>query len=233
MDNRIQDAFAGVRAPDRLKRATKAALRKRTFDYGRNRLRLQTFRRRAASAAVMLALVLAGAGLWFLPAASIAVDINPSLELKVNALDRVISLEGKNADGIALVEELRLNGMSYEDAMQRLLLSHGLEPYLERNSAITITVAGGGTDAHAEQILNRVLCRAYNIAGQENVLCYQVDWETVRAARSAGLCIPRYLAWQELKKTDPAVTAEDVRALPKEVVHEIARVERPENPCGE
>jgi len=233
MDNRIQDAFDTIQTPERLKRATKAALRKKTFDYGRNVLQQRRYRSRLAATLLSLVLVVSGAGLWFLPAASIAVDINPSIELKVNVLDRVIALKGRNSDGIALVQEINVEGMPYDDAMQRILLSNGLEPYLEEGSMITITVAGGGSEAHAEQMLSRVLCRAYNIAEEENILYCQVDWETVKAARNAGLCIPRYLAWQHLLQTDPTVTAEDVRQLPKEEVRKLAQVIILENPCGE
>lgn len=233
MDNQIKEAFDCIQTPERLKRKTKAALRKKTFDYGRNILQLRAHRRRLAAGLLSLVLILTGAGIWFFPTTSIAVDINPSLELKVNALDRVISLKGRNTDGIAVAEELDVSGMTYDDAMQRILLSHSLEPYLEQGNTITITVACGGSGAHGEEMLSKVLCRAYNVAEEENVLYYQVDWETVRAAKAAGLCIPRYLAWQHLLETDPTVTAEDVRELPKEQVHELARVKILENPCGE
>lgn len=232
MDNRIHDAFDTVQTPDRLKRATKAALRKKTFDYGRNEIRLWQYRRRTVSALVSLALVLSGAGLWFLPATSIAVDINPSIELKVNSLDRVIALEGKNSDGIALAEQINVTGMVYDDAMQRILLSKGMEPYLDQNSTITITVAGG-RESHTEQMLSRVLCRAYHIAEEENILYCQVDWETVKAARSVNLCIPRYLAWQNLLQTDPTMTPEDVRELPKETIRVLAQTIIIEDPCHE
>ena len=231
MDNRIQEAFDAVQAPERLQRATRAALRKKTFDYGRNVLRLRQRRRRLAGAVLSLVLVLTGSGLWFLPSASISVDINPSMELKVNVLDRVISLEGKNSDGVEVVKDLDVVGMSYDDAMQRLLLSEGLEQYLADGSQITITVAGGGTGEHAEQMLSRVLCRAYNIAREENVLYCQVDWETVKAAREVNLCIPRYLAWQNLRKTNPTMTPEDVREIPKERIRVLAQTIVIEDPC--
>lgn len=231
MDNQIKQAFDAIQTPERLKRTTKAALRKKTFDYGRNVLRLRQHRQRLAGMLASLVLVLTGTGLWFLPAASISVDINPSMELKVNALDRVIALEGRNSDGAAVVKDLDVVGMAYDDAMQRLLLSEGLEPYLTDGSQITITVAGGGTDAHAEQMLSRVLCRAYNIANKENVLYCQVDWETVKAAREVNLCIPRYLAWQNLLKTNPAITPEDVREIPKDRIRALAQTVIIEDPC--
>lgn len=232
MDNRIKEAFDTIQTPERLKRKTKAALRKKTFDYGRNLLQLKAHRRRFAGGLLSLALLMTGLGIWFIPATSIGVDINPSIELKVNALDRVISLEGRNSDGAALVQEMDVAGMEYDDALQRILLSNEMEPYLEQGSAITITVAGGSR-AHGEEMLSRVLCRAYNIAQEENVLYCQVDWETVRAARAAGLCIPRYLAWQNLLKNDPTVTVEDVREIPREKIRALAQTIIIEDPCHE
>lgn len=232
MDNRIREAFDTIHTPERLKRKTKAALRKKTFDYGRNMLQLKAYRRRFAAGLISLALLMTGTGLWFIPATSIGMDINPSIELKVNTLDRVISLTGKNSDGIALVQDIDVTGMEYDDALQRILLSSEMEPYLEQESAITITVAGG-SQSHGEEMLSRVLCRAYNIAKEENVLYCQVDWETLRAARAAGLCIPRYLAWQNLLKNDPTITAEDVREIPKEKIRVLAQIIVIEDPCHE
>lgn len=231
MNNQIREAFDVIQTPERMKRATKAALRKKTFDYGRNVYRFRQHRRRLAAGVLSLVLLLSGTGLWFVPSASIAVDVNPSIELKVNALDRVIALVGRNSDGIELVKNIDVTGMPYDDAMQRILLSQGMEPYLADGSQITITVAGGGTEEHAEQMLSRVLCRAYNIANRDNVLYCQVDWETVKAAREAGLCIPRYLAWQNLRNNDPTITPEDVREIPKEKVRELAQVIIIEDPC--
>lgn len=233
MSNEIRHAVDAVQATERLKRSTRAHIRRKTFDYGRNQLQLKSHHRRLATAALTLVLVLSCAGVWFVPSASIAVDINPSVELTVNALDRVISLEGKNSDGIRLVQELDVTGMTYDDAMQRLLLSNGLQPYLDEGSTITITVTGGGNEAHAEQMLSRVLCRAYNIAEEENILYCQVDWATRRAAEAAQLCIPRYLAWQQLLKSDPSITPEDVRQIPKEEIRALAQTKILENPCGE
>lgn len=231
MEDKLHSAFSGLEAPERLKRGTRAALRKKTFDYGRQTDRIRAKRRRLAGCIASLVLVLSGLGAWFTPATSIAVDINPSLELTVNVFDRVISLEGRNSDGEALAEKLDLAGKPYDEAMQRLLLSHGLEPYLEKGSTITITLAGSGD--HAVQMLSKVVCRAYAVAEEENVVYCQVSWETVKAAKEAGLCIPRYLAWQELQKTDPWITVEDIKEMPIEQIRKLIYVDTLENPCGE
>jgi hypothetical protein len=231
MENKLKGAFSALKASEKLKRTTKAALRKKTFDYGRQIGRIRARRRRMAGCLASLVLLLTGLGAWFTPTASIAVDINPSIELRVNLFDRVIALEGRNSDGEAVAGELDLTGQPYDEAMQRLLLSHGLAPYLEQGSTITITLAGSGD--HAVQMLSKVVCRAYAVAEEENVVYCQVSWETVKAAKEAGLCIPRYLAWQELRKTDPWITVEDIKEMPIEEIRKLIYVDTLENPCGE
>jgi len=71
MHNPIHDVFGTLHTPEQLKRKTKAALRARTFDYGRDLARLRSHRRRLAGGFLSLALVLSGLGLWFLPTTAI------------------------------------------------------------------------------------------------------------------------------------------------------------------
>ena len=233
MDNRIKETLDAIQTPERLKRITKANLRRRTFDYGRNVLQLRRYRSRVAGCIASLALVAGSAGLWFMPSASISMDINPSIEIRVNALDRVISVEGRNADGTELVKQLDVDGMPYDDAMQRILLSDALSVFVENGSNITITVAGGGSDIHAEEILSKVLCRAYNIAEKENILYCQVNWETVKAAKAAGLTIPRYLVWQRLLEANPNITPEEIWQIPEKTIRILAQTKIIDNPCHE
>lgn len=233
MTDKLNDAFDPLRASEHLKRSARAHIRRKTFDYGRQVAQYRQHRRRMVACMLSLVLVLSGTGIWFLPATSIGLDINPSLELQVNALDRVIALKGKNEDGIAVAAKLDVTGMAYDEAMQRILICEELAPYLENGSMISISVIGGGSDAHAEEVLSKVVCRAYALAEDENVFYCQTDKETLAAARAAGLCIPRYLAWQHLLQSDPDITAEDVRQLPKEEIRVLAQTKVLENPCGE
>ena len=231
MDEQLKNAFDAIQTPERLKRTAKAALRKKTFDYGRNVYRIRQHRRCLATGLLSLVLVFSGFGLWFLPTTNIAVDINPSINIRVNALERVISVEGTNADGVELAKQLDVAGMPYDDAMQRILLSEGLERFLENNQMISITMAGGGNDEHLTDMANKVLCRAYGIAGKENIFYCEVDWNTVKAARTENLCIPRYLAWKRLLEIDPTITTDEVRELSIEQVRVISQVKIVEDPC--
>jgi hypothetical protein len=233
LEDKLHTTFDLLHASEHLKRAARAHIRRNTFDYGRQVYQLHRHRSRVAACLLSFVLMLSGAGIWFLPATSIGLDINPSLELRVNALDRVITLKGKNADGLAVAKHLDVTGMPYDEAMQRILISEELEPYLKSGSMISISVVGGGSDAHAEQILSKVVCRAYALAEDENVFYCQTDKDTLFAARASGLCIPRYLAWQHLLEENPDVTAEEVSRMPKDEIRALAQLEIIENPCGE
>ena len=232
MKNDIKEAFDAVRADERLRRQTKAYLRKATLDYGRDVQRRRQRQMRLASCTAALVLMVVSAGMWLLPVTSIDLDINPSLEMRVNTFGRVTRLKGLNADGLALVEELDVKGLPYDEAMQRILISEELEAYLDNGSLISITVVGKD-ESLAEEMLSKVVCRAYAIAEEDNIYYCQTDPETARAARSVGLCVLRYQVWQQLKESDPSITVEAVAMMPKAEVMRLAKFEKLDNPCGE
>ena len=232
MKNDIREAFDAVRADERLRRQTKAYLRKATLDYGRDTQRRRQRQMRLASCTAALVLLVVSAGMWLLPVTSIDLDINPSLEIRVNTFGRVTRLKGLNADGLALVEELDVKGLPYDEAMQRILISEELEAYLDNGSLISITVVGKD-ESLAEEMLSKVVCRAYAIAEEDNIYYCQTDPETARAARSVGLCVLRYQVWQQLKESDPSITVEAVAGMPKAEIMRLAKFEKLENPCGE
>lgn len=98
-------------------------------------------------------------------------------------------------------------------------------------SCAAIAMVGGGTEAHAEQMLGKMVCRAFVIAGDDMVYCCQTDAATVRAAQEAGLSVARYLAWQQLKQLDPAASPEDALALEISEVRELAGFRNANFPC--
>lgn len=232
MEHKIRAAFDAIHASERMKRTTKAYIRRNTMDYGRNLLRLRRRRQRLAGCIASLTLILAGIGIWNIPVTSIGLDVNPSVELRVNGLDRVISLKGCNEDGRELVAGFDVAGMPYDEAIQRLLLSDEMTPYLENGSTFVITVSGSASD-HTQKILNRVVCRAYSLAEDENVYCVRSDSATARAAHSAGLSVARYQAWQVLLQENPELPPEAALELTVSQIQELIHGQHLINPCGE
>ena len=229
MDDKIKDALGGIEADEHLKRMTKARIRSATFDYGRSLARLRARRRRLAALAASAVLCISGAGLWFSPVTRIGLDINPSVEIRVNTFDRVIRLEGLNADGEKLAAALDVAGMEYGDAMGRIMVSDELGVYLDAGNLLSITVSGRG----AEQTLKQVVCRAYAVAEDEQVFYILADDATVRAAKAEGLSVVQYEALTALRQSDPSATAEDVRALTMTELRGIIGFEKLDDPCGE
>ena len=229
MDDKIKDALGVIQADQRLKRMTKARIRSATFDYGRNLARVKSKHRRFAALAASAVLCISGAGLWFSPVKRIGLDINPSVELRVNALDRVIRLEGLNPDGEKLAGAMNVAGMPYDEAMGRIMVSDELGGYLDAGNLLSITVSGRG----AEQTLKQVVCRAYAVAEDEQVFYILADDATVRAAKAEGLSVVQYEALTALRQSDPAVTAEDVRSLTMTEIRGIIGFEKLDDPCGE
>lgn len=232
MERKLHEGFDAVVASDHLKRNVKAHVRRKTLDYGRDMLRIRYRKQRLAGCLVCLALMVTGLGIWHIPVTTIGLDVNPSVELQVNGLDRVIRLRGRNDDGDQLTAGLDVAGMPYDEAIQRILVSDEMAPYLENGSTFLITISGSEND-HTQQMLNNVVCRAYALAEEENVFCIRVDSATARAAQSVGLSVARYQAWQILMQEDPKISPEAVLELTMAQIQELIHGENLINPCGE
>ena len=104
MSEKWREAFDQVRADEELKEHTRDYLQKRV--YSKKRIGGIPVRAAVAAAAclVLVALASGGSYVFFTPTAYISIDINPSLELGINRFDRIVSVEGYNAEAEELLE---------------------------------------------------------------------------------------------------------------------------------
>lgn len=207
MNKAFKALFGPVRAEEALKDRTLAFLAERTRGYaGAKRSRRPLY---AAACACLLLALLGGRWLYFTPTARISIDVNPSIELSVNRLDRVILVDGLNDDGRALSESLDVTHMNYAAAVRTVLESGAVAALLSGGEAMTITVvAPDGRQSAA--ILSGVEACA---AGRRNTYCYSAPPGEMDAAREAGLSCGKYRAFLELRRLDPDVTPEAVRDM--------------------
>jgi len=72
----------------------------------------------AAAAAVLLITSGAASYAYLNPVATVSLDVNPSLEFKVNSFDKVINVKAMNDDGEQILEDLDLKGMEIDEAIE-------------------------------------------------------------------------------------------------------------------
>lgn len=224
MDDKIKAAFDTVHAGDELKIRTKAFIAKKTHGYtGRKTL---NYRRIILSAAVCFALVLfAGTGLYFTPTARINIDINPSLELGINRLDKVISVNALNDDGKQLAETLDIKFTGYDEALRKILDNESVEAMLYEDEVMTVTVIETKSD-QSERILSNVKTCAN---GYNNVYCNSASSEEAAEAHSLGLSCGKYRAFLELSALDPDITPEEIQGMTMREIRDLTAALQSEN----
>ena len=150
-----------------------------------------------------------GGGPWVTPPASLSVDINPSLELRLTRFSRVVAVEGANADGQALAQELDLRFLDCAAALEAILSSDTVSALLAQDSALTIAVSGQD-EAQCQDLLTQA---QHCTAGQENAHCFSASSREHDEAHQAGLTLGKYRAYLALHDLDPTVTPEEVQTL--------------------
>lgn len=220
--DRIHDAFGSVKAGEELKSLTKEYLKAARQRENRQRRRAEAgkpvFRRAFAGICVMLVLALGSGGYFLLgiPVSYVSIDVNPSIELALNRLDRVIAAEAYNADGTVILDTVSVGGMHYTEAIEQLVESQAMQPYLSENAGLTFTVAsdsGQRESALLTGIEGTSGCREHGGLG------YGADISVVQEAHENGLSLGKYAAWQVLLQYDSSITTEDCHNMTMSEIH--------------
>ncbi|MDE8701809.1 hypothetical protein PZH32_02400 [Adlercreutzia equolifaciens] len=173
----------------------------------------------AAAACLLLVGVLGATGwhLWQKPAAFVGVDVNPSLELTINAFDRVVEATAINDDGAAVLDALSLEGQSYEEAFAMLMDSEALAPYLAEDAFVDVNITTQDNALASElQAQSDAVLASHPYQGA----CHHADETTREAAAAAGMGVGRYRAACELAKLDDSVSVDDCAAMTMRELHD-------------
>ncbi|MEE0705981.1 MAG: hypothetical protein UCH28_06305 [Adlercreutzia sp.] len=173
----------------------------------------------AAAACLLVVGILAGVGwhLWQQPAAFVGVDVNPSLELTVNAFDRVVKATAINDDGAAVLDALSLEGRSYEEAFATLMDSEAMAPYLAEDAFVDVNITTQDNALASElQAQSDAVLAGHPYQGA----CHHADEATREAAAAAGMGVGRYRAACELAELDDSVSVDDCAAMTMRELHD-------------
>ena len=204
MDKKIQNAFGAVHADEAMKERTAAFLSKKLYD----RPRRMTFGRMIPAVCCALLVLVAGTGfgVYTMPVAAISVEAGETVELKVNAFDRVVSYTCLSSGAQTDVDALNLTHRTYSDAVAALVENSSSE-----DAAVSVSA---GSEEKSAAITEAIETRC------QNITCQTADSETMEAASDAGLGVQKYEAYLEWKALDPSVTPEDVQSLSMREIRE-------------
>ena len=87
----------------------------------------------------------------FIPYGALRIQINPDVELTLSRTDRVLELEGLNADGRVLIEGYDYGGKDREDVTEELVERAIDMGYLSGGETVSITVTSADADWQARE----------------------------------------------------------------------------------
>lgn len=165
-----------------------------------------------AAVACLLLFLFGGVGgyqMYTTETALISLDINPSIELSLNRFDRVIGTTGYNDEGALLLDHLNIKGKSCLEAIELLLASSEMRPYLERNEFVEVAVYSARDE---EALIGEVEAKTQALTAeypQMTVACHAANQNLVQEAHDHNMTPGKYKALLELQALDPDINIED------------------------
>ncbi|MCE5221248.1 MAG: hypothetical protein LLF98_08260 [Clostridium sp.] len=151
------------------------------------------------------------------PVAYVSLDINPSVELGVNAFDKVVSVEAYNDDGEKVLEGTNLINYDIDNAVSTVISDAISDGYIhaDGSSAIEIT-----TSTDKEKVATELEESLKNVADEtlnNNDVEAEVETEKVALARrdearKLGITPGKLNLIQKLQAIDPTINVEDYKS---------------------
>lgn len=162
----------------------------------------------AACFVLIFSLGMYGYTIYFNETSLVSIDVNPSIELSLNRFDRVIEITSRNGEGEALVSTMDVKNKRYNEAIELLVDSKGLNKYMKDEVFVCFTVQSH--DLKKEEVLLSDLQDIANkaiLAQHEKVTVeyYRVDEKFVDEAHLHGVTAGKYMALVQLKEAIPTV----------------------------
>ena len=161
LDRKVKQAFDGL-TPEIFDSVLSDCRRQTGKVVSMKPRRKRNLLRRAAGIAAALLLMVGGVsavGLWRLEntaVASVSLDVNPSVEIKVNEKEKVVSVTALNEDGQQIIAEMDFEGSSLEVTVNALIGSMLRQGYLSV-SANSVLVSVESTDSQQAAALEQRL----------------------------------------------------------------------------
>ena len=236
METIFKSALRRVRADEKLKEHTRSYLEKALQPEAVRTRRAAAFRRRAVAAVCSMALlagVSAGAyAAYRTPTAYLSLDINPSVELGVNFLGRVVSATAYNSDGETILQGHNVRGAAIREAVRRLVQSAAQNGFVAPDGSTVIAVTSEtdqpGTAARLQEAA--ALGAGEGVESQGDTASVQkenVALERRDEARRLGITPGKLNLIQKLQALDSSITVDEYKdAKVTEIMNKYVELKR-------
>lgn len=221
--NKIKGAFDEIKASDELKEKTisfikEAAKAETASEETKENITVKKQSKKKKFFAPILTFAMACIAcffvfnIYFTAYSYVGVDINPSIELKVNRFGKVIGSHSYNEDGRKVLDSLNIKYKDYEQAMDLIYDEVANQGYLKDDSyiALSLQTDNNKSNINIEKTLNK--CTRKNIDKHH---LKKAEYEIVKVsgkerteALNAGVSACKYKAIEELQKYDDTATVD-------------------------
>ncbi len=163
----------------------------------------------AAGIAAVFALGCTGVWAYNTPHTYVSLDVNPSIEYELNVFDRVIDYNAVNDDGEAILENLDLNNMDINDAIDQTIQEIASQGYLSDSEpgGIVIAVSEGDNEEASQEIADSLGEEAQSAIEEAGVTAeietIGIGAKRVAEARELGVTPGKLNLVQKLQASNP------------------------------
>ena len=181
----------------------------------------KTFARIAAAAAALVLMIMGSYayGERYGVASTVALDVNPSIEIGVNKGEKVVYVTPKNEDGKKVIGDMKLEGSDIKVAVNALIGSMLREGYIsEMANSILISVNGDDAEKNAamQSALSAEVTDMLNTGSFQGAVLSQTitsDPETKRLAEEYGITEGKAQLIRQITENNAAHTFEELAGL--------------------
>lgn len=162
-----------------------------------------------AVAACLAVVLLGGFGwnrLYVSTAAIVSLDVNPSIELRINRVNRVVSAQAMNAQGSQILSKANIDQMSFPDALHQILAVEENDGFLTPGANVVLTVFAANPSFQSSLLSESQRVVDTNTAVFSSRLSAEyhvVDERFVDGAHGHGVTAGKYIYLEQLQSLSP------------------------------
>jgi len=187
MQELFKSSLDRIEADEALVSKTEARLRIELAQSQHSRTKLINRRiyemKKFAIVACMVLLLIGGGFAYSTPTSYLSVDINPSVELGINALGQVVSAEALNDDGKDILSGISVTGMKVKKAVNIIVDAAADKGYLNEDGSSVVSLTAATDDKEKADKLTKDAEEGTEAALTENETSAEVSQAAISKAR--------------------------------------------------